>query len=312
MGDVSGFMPSQNGLHFSNSSWPSEPDITIPMPPPFPPLTIGDASNGLCGGMVFGVLDLFIAGQLPPATTVNPPDPSPAFNYIVERLLDSFNIPAGVIQYYTWMQLPTHDDQINIFGNIITLVTGTSDLTINGSMPTIRSTIDAMQPCPLGLVTIHSADPTQLGMNHQVLAWGYEDSGAMTTVKVYDPNFPDVDDLAITFDHTNPTHSTTFSYPGDTVLGFFPITWYSPKDPTPLGGTAPPPPMGIVPDVMKLSPGKAEAKILAAGFTYSATSDPTKGKFNPYVEFQDPDGGTSAPLGSTVSVTIASPSGSTP
>lgn len=241
MGDVAGFLPSRNGLHFPNS-WPDEPDITIPMPPPFPPITIGDAANGLCGGMVFGVLDLFNAGQIPPATTQNPADPSPAFNYIVQRLLDSFNIPAGVIQYYTWMQLPTHDDQANLFGNTITLITGTSNLTINQSMPVIRSTIDAKHPCTLGLVTVHAADPTQLGMNHQVLAWGYEDSGATTTVKVYDPNLPDDDHLTITFDHTDPAQATTFNYSGgDTVLGFFPVTWYTPKDPSPLGGTTPPP-----------------------------------------------------------------------
>src|SRR5690242_19508135 len=164
------------------------------MPSPFPPITIGDAANGLCGGMVFGVLDLFNAGQLTPATTQNPADPSPAFNYIVQRLLDSFNIPAGVIQYYTWMQMPAHDDQVNLFGNTITLITGTSDLTINQSMPVIRSTIDAKHPCALGLVTVHAADPTQLGMNHQVLAWGDEDSGD-STVKVYDPSLPDNDSL---------------------------------------------------------------------------------------------------------------------
>ncbi len=239
MGDVIGFLPSRNGLHYPNS-WPDEPDITVPMPAPFPPVTIGNAATGLCGGMVFAVLDLLNAGQLPPATTVNPPDQSPAFKYIVQRLLDSFNIPSGIMHYYSWMQLPTHNDQVSLFGDTITSVTGTSDLTINQSMPTIRSTIDAMRPCPLGLVTVHSAEPAQLGMNHQVLAWGYEDSGAMTTVRVYDPNLPGNDNVAITFDHTNPTGTTTFSYSGDdTILGFFPATWYAPKDPAPLGGITP-------------------------------------------------------------------------
>jgi hypothetical protein len=305
MGDVPGFLPSRNGLHFSNNSWPPEPDITITVPP-FGTITIGDASKGLCGGMVFGVLDLFNAGQLPPATTANPADPSPAFNYIVQRLLDSFNIPAGVFQYFSWMQLPTHDDQVNLFGNTITLVTGTSDLTINHSMPTVRSGIDGMHPCPLGLVTVHSTDPTMLGQNHQVLAWGYEDAGSTTTVKVYDPNLPDDDEVTITFDHTDPAHTTTFNYSGsDTILGFFPITWYTPKDPSALGGTTPPPLTGTVPDVLNLSPGAARARIQAAGFTYSASADPIVGNFKPYVESQDPDGGTVAPLEATVYVAIA-------
>jgi hypothetical protein len=239
MGDVAGFLPSKNGLHYPNS-WPNEPDITIPMPSPFPPITIGDAANGLCGGMVFAVLDLFNAGKLPPAATQNPPDPSPGYNYIVQRLLDSFNVPAGVLHYYTWMQLPSHDSQVNLFRSTITLVTGTSDLTINQSMPTIRSAIDAMHPCPLGLVTVHAADPTLLGRNHQVLAWGYQDSGATTTVKVYDPNLPGNDEVTITFDHSDPAGTTTFKYSGsDTILGFFPITWYRPENPAPLQSHAP-------------------------------------------------------------------------
>jgi len=131
-----------------------------------------------------------------------------------------------------------HDDQVSLFGNTITLITGTSDLTVSKSMPVIRAAIDARRPCALGLVTVHAADPAQLGKNHQVLAWGYEDSGAMTSVKVYDPNLPDNDDVAITFDHTHPAQATTFSYSGgDTILGFFPVTWYAPKDPSPLGGS---------------------------------------------------------------------------
>jgi hypothetical protein len=240
VGDVAGFLPSRNGFRFPNS-WPGEPDITVPMPPPFPPVKIGNAANGLCGGMVFAVLDLFNAGHLPPASSQNPADPSPAFSYVVQRQLDSFNIPSGIIHYYTWMQLPASDDEVSLFGDTITLISGISNLTINQSMPAIRKTIDAMHPCPLGLITVHGADPGQLGLNHQVLAWGYEDSGAMTTVRVYDPNLPGDNSAAITFNHAHPAQATTFSYSGgDTVRGFFPVTWYAPKNPSPLGGTLPP------------------------------------------------------------------------
>jgi len=231
MGDVAGFLPSRNGLHFPNS-WPHVPILTINVPP-FSPIPIGDAANGLCGGMAFAVRDLFDSGLLPPAGTDNPAADSPAFNYLVERLLDSFNLPAGVLQYYAWMQLPAHDDQIKLFGSTLTLVTGTSSLTVNHAMPVIRAAIDAGQPCPLGLIRVHSADPQMLGVNHQVLAWGYDDSGTTTTVKICDSNQPDDDTVTITFDNA-PT--TTFSYSGDSqpLLGFFPITWYSPKDPSPL------------------------------------------------------------------------------
>lgn len=234
MGNVPGFLPSQNGLHYPNH-WVSEPDITISTP--FGPIGIGSAANGLCGGMVFAVRDLFDAGRKPPPDATNPPGGSSAFNYIVQRLLDSFNIPSGVLEYYSWMNLPTHNTDLG--------PRGTSDLTINQTMPVVRSLIDSGHPCPLALVCVHSTDPTLLGKNHQVLAYGYQDNGSMTTVRVYDPNRPDNDNVTISFDHTNPTHTTTFNdSAGDPVLGFFACTWYQSKDPSALFSQlqAPPPP----------------------------------------------------------------------
>jgi hypothetical protein len=235
MGDLTGFKPSTSGLHYANS-WPSEPDLQVPTP--FGPIGIGDAANGLCGGMAFAVGDLFMAHRQPPADTSNPSGGSGAFNYIVGRLFDSFNLPGGVAEYYTWMQLPTHDTLLG--------PKGTSDLTINSTMPIVRQSIDAGRPMPLGLVCVHSTDPTMLGHNHQVLAYGYQDSGSTTTVKVYDPNHPNNDTVSITFDHTNPAHTTAFNYStGDhSVLGFFACNWYSPHDPSALfaNGQQPPPP----------------------------------------------------------------------
>ncbi len=225
MGSISGFAPSQSGLRYPNS-WPNVPDLQIPTP--FGPLNIGNAANGLCGGMSFAVADLWGRGrELPPPSGQNPQPNSPAFNYIVGRLFDSFNIPAGVAQYYEWMNLPTHDTWLGPHG--------TSWRTINDSMPLLRASVDAGQPCPLGLVCIHSANPGDLGHNHQVLAYGYQDSGSTTTVHVYDPNWPDRDDVTIEFDHTNPAHTTAFNYStGDhTVLGFFTVP-YAPRDPSPL------------------------------------------------------------------------------
>src|SRR4051812_38791729 len=66
---VPNFMPSINGLPFSNS-WPPQPDIVVDVPP-FGQVAIGDASNGLCGGMVFTVRDVFESGQ-PPLTDPQP------------------------------------------------------------------------------------------------------------------------------------------------------------------------------------------------------------------------------------------------
>ena len=73
---VPGFKASVNGLHFTNS-WPNEPDIVANVPP-FGNVSIGDASNGLCGGMVFTVRDVFQAGLPPIPDTANP---APSLRY---------------------------------------------------------------------------------------------------------------------------------------------------------------------------------------------------------------------------------------
>jgi hypothetical protein len=223
MGDIANFLPSTHGLHYANS-WASAPVVEIPTP--FGNVTVGDAKHGLCGGMAFAVRDLFEAGKAPPPNTGNPASTSPAFHYITARLLDSFDLPDGVAKYYEWMNLPTGDEFF---------VHGTSRRTIEATMPAVRHTIDAGHPTPLGLVCVHSANPQDLGQNHQVLAYGYTDTNTTTTVRLYDCNHPDDDNVTITFDHTSPQHTTkfTYSYDDHEVVGFFP-TAYSPKDPSPL------------------------------------------------------------------------------
>jgi hypothetical protein len=210
-------------LHYPNV-WPQVPDFHIPTF--FGPVGIGDASNGLCGGMAFVVRDLFEAKRTPPLSHQNPVPGSPAFDFIVARLFDSFNLPLGVMQYLEWMQLNTHNTWIG--------PTGTSWRTINDHMPILRGAIDSGHPCPISLVCVHSPDPMLLGHNHQVLAYAYDDIGPDTTVHVYDSNYPDTD-VTITFNHTNPYNTTTFNYSAGnrTVLGFF-VTPYAPKDPSPL------------------------------------------------------------------------------
>jgi hypothetical protein len=234
MGKLANFLPTQNGLHYPNS-WPPEPDLKVNTP--VGDIPIGNAANGLCGGMAFAVRDLFEARRMPPATTANPAPNSEAFQYIVGRLFDSFNLPGGVAEYMEWMQLPTHNTD---FGP-----SGTSWRTIKDSMPIVRQTIDSGHPCPLALVCVHSANPLDLGQNHQVLAYGYLDQGSTTTVYIYDPDHPNEDSATISFDTSKPDHTTTFHYSADgrTVLGFF-TTGYSAKDPSALFEDGVNPPAG--------------------------------------------------------------------
>ena len=74
----------------------------------FGKVRVGDASNGLCGGMVFTVLDVFTAG-LPPLQDGRPSAHTPLYSYIVARLVDSFDVPNGVLKYFDWMLEPDGD-----------------------------------------------------------------------------------------------------------------------------------------------------------------------------------------------------------
>ncbi len=102
---VPGFLPTVNGLPFVNT-WPPGPDYTFSVLGQN--ITRGAASNGLCGGMVYTVKDLFDTGLLPPAGSINPANGSALFNYLVARLTHSFDEP-DVNQYLSWIQMSDHD-----------------------------------------------------------------------------------------------------------------------------------------------------------------------------------------------------------
>ena len=180
MPSVPNFLPSTNGLRFVNS-WPKEPTIKVSVPG-VGTVGIGDASGGLCGGMAFTVRDVFQSG-LPPLEDARPPEGSPLFEYIVQRLMDSFNLPDGVLKYYQWMNTDDGDTELWMVQH-----RGVAWRTINDEFPKIKGDIDRGHPSPLGLVTVKSANPKDLGRNHQVHAYGYDYTGDELTVHLYDPN----------------------------------------------------------------------------------------------------------------------------
>jgi hypothetical protein len=255
---VPGFTPSVNGLHFVNA-FPHEPDVAVDAPP-FGRIEIGDASNGLCGGMVATVCDVFATpGMAPPPDTAPPAQGSPLFRYIVARLIDSFDLPnAGFMKYYDWMLTSDHD----IGWPPFFIRHGLAWKTIVEEWPaTIRPELDAGRLCPLGLVTTASPDPTQLGQNHQVLAYGYDlDDTSNLSLLIYDPNTPpgSADDVRIGFSLADPSHTTPISHNvgiGHPIRGLFraPYRFHDPN------GLTPPPPVSFGP-----ARGLAAAGILAA------------------------------------------------
>jgi hypothetical protein len=222
------FLPSQNGLAFINS-WPSEPTVVVPTP--FGKISIGNASAGLCGGMVFTALDYWHAGVTPP--TAQPGPSQPLYHYIVQRLIDSWHLPAGVAEYYQWMNLPAGDTGFDLFGRSVVTERGVAWHTIEAQWPQIAADLDSGTPAALGLVTVASASPADLGLNHQVLAHSYEASASQVTVWLYDPNSGHNDGVYIRFDPRAPTKPTTFANNvniADPVRGFF-RTAYAPATP---------------------------------------------------------------------------------
>jgi hypothetical protein len=230
MTPVVAFLASTGGFKFTNS-WPSEPAVTLRTP--FGDINVGNAGSGLCGGMVFAALDYWCGRRVPP---VDRPAPgSPLYGFIVRRIVDSWNIPVGVAQYFTWMNLPDADTGFDILGRHVTVDRGVSGRTVLQQWPQVKHDLDQGMPSPLGIVTTRSNQLGDLGLNHQVLAYGYTENAGSVTLRVYDPNRGQNDDVTIRFDTDRPAPATTFAHNldiGHDVRGFFRSTYASQIPPT--------------------------------------------------------------------------------
>src|SRR2546426_9867221 len=169
---VPNFVASRDTLRFVND-WPSQPDLVINLPLAGK-VKIGDASNGLCGGMVYAVRDFYEA-RIPVPADPQPAAGTPLYSYIVRRLFDSFDLPGGVMKYYNWMNMPDADQSPLSLSALPRR--GIAWHTINEEWPQIRDDIDAGHPCPLGLITVRSVNPRDLGRCHQALAYAYDVKG---------------------------------------------------------------------------------------------------------------------------------------
>jgi len=185
------FLPSVCGWKFSNTTWPSVPNTQIDLG--LFTIPIGNASNGMCGGMVYSAADYFLSGQAIPPLTTNPPAlGDPYFDYISSRLYDSFHLPGGPLTtYITYMgtQYPPASRAM---------------VTIKEAIPRIRADIAAGWPSPIGLIGVVSDSIiADLGKHHQVMVWSYRRDGQWVTLGIYDPNMPGRDDVQIIIDASN-------------------------------------------------------------------------------------------------------------
>ena len=231
MSDPERFVPSRHGFAFTNA-WPAQPAVVLDTQ--LGQITIGNAAAGLCGEMVFVALDYWHAGAV--RSTTRPGPGEPLYRQIVRRLIDSWNLPAGIAHYYQCMNLPDGDTGLDVLGRRIVIDHGLAWRTAQVQWPLIRADLDHGIPAPLAVVTVASSRPADLGLNHQVVAYDYERSGTEVSVQVYDPNRGQRDDIWIRFDDS-PTGSTVFTHTlgiDHPVRGFF-RTAYIPAPPPAVG-----------------------------------------------------------------------------
>ncbi|HTG47709.1 MAG TPA: hypothetical protein VK646_08655 [Actinomycetota bacterium] len=223
MGAVAGFLPSTSGFRFPNA-FPHVPVRRIGIPGMIS-VPIGDASNGLCGGMVFAARDYFEAERTPPADTTPPAD-GPLFDFLVDRLFDSFCLPWGPARYLELMS-PALPDGETFMSRLGIGPHGRSWQIVADEWPKVRADIDGGHPSPLGLATVKSSDPFDLKQDHQVLAYGYDLDGSAVTLHLYDPNQPARDDVVLRFDVSDPTRVQTLAVTpgGPPVVAFFRVTY---------------------------------------------------------------------------------------
>ncbi len=221
------FTALEHGFAFPNCFPVGKPVFRVRTP--FGAVPIGDASKGLCGGMVFAALDHHRTGRRLPAD----PDTPGLHEYLARRLWASFRLPWGVARIYQWMGRP---DAARTGRGAHPTAT-VPYLTTQREWPKVRAELTAGRPAPLMLIKTTSRNPWDMGHNHQVLATGFSedcDSGEVR-VTLYEPNYPLAaatdEPVVLTFNTRDyDARRTSHSREGETVRGFF-LNPYSPGAP---------------------------------------------------------------------------------
>jgi hypothetical protein len=192
---VADFLPSVHGFPFPNS-YPTDRPFHL-FDTPFGAVGVADASRGLCGGMIFTAMDLFYHG----VRTVPQVPSEPVFRYFCRRLFTSWGVPFAWMKYWDWQLRPMVSK--SIAG--VRVRDGVRRLTVLDEWPKIRSSLDRGELAALGLVKQVGIRPSKLGLNHQVLAYGYElnETTGEVTIRIYDPNYPGDDSATLSFSTTD-------------------------------------------------------------------------------------------------------------
>jgi hypothetical protein len=158
-----------------------------------------DNMYGLCGGLAYSALDHWHAHMTLPRGATEKDEPArgtagaPVRVMLWNRLIDSLISGRVLNRTLEWM-LRLHIIPSFLGGGAKWLNDRTAE-----EWETLKSHINQGEPWPIGLV----GDTPFAWSQHQILVYGYEDSGTTKVIYVYDPNVPhdygDTDDTHYEF-----------------------------------------------------------------------------------------------------------------
>jgi hypothetical protein len=187
----------------------------------------GDAAAGLCGGMALIVRDLFEAHVDPPLDREPPMNGSPRFRSLVRRQVQSLDWLRVPLRFYN---LAAFRPAATTLWSGITRRMPLLDVTLDDEWPKLRADIDAGHLAIVGLVRAQSWNPFQLVTNHQVVAYAYHVEPQRISIRVYDPNWPDRDDVEARILLEAGRAVRLESSTGEPLMGFF-VTHYAFAEP---------------------------------------------------------------------------------
>jgi len=174
------------------------------------------STQGRCGGMAFAALDYFYTHKLIPGYTSTPSNDNPLSKYILDRLHDSLDISfVGIVQAlgsilanasplgsvanleevprYIYLTIAPTENKGTIAGKCtVGCFPGVRPLTDNEVSKATRI-LDQGKPVVLGLIRASSI--FDIGLNHQVVAYGYHYDKAYNayTFNIWDNRFPNME-----------------------------------------------------------------------------------------------------------------------
>lgn len=191
---VPGFLPSRNGLHFSNR-FPDVAPIRVDLGP-LGSVGIGSTAAGLCGGMSYVTCDLWARGIEPPPEAVAPKPGSRRFRALVRRQVESLDALRVPLRFYDLQAF--RPDRPDAAARLLSRRTRTAEVAIV-EWPKVRAELDAGRLAPVGLVRAVGPEPWFVPIHHQAVAFGYEQQDDRLSLRLYDPNHPDRDDVEVRF-----------------------------------------------------------------------------------------------------------------